>query len=130
MGPLKGDRPQPTWEGTDEYRDPKKIPAKEYKERGLKKKSPNKLDPPAKAKTSKHDPYTAEGQRHIQRTKRKKKSRDLERGYTDKTAQAQRKKYRGYGFGPDEVKKQMSKWKESVKPTSYTKVKKSDLVKK
>ena len=34
---------QPTWAGTDEYRDPKDIPAKEYKERGLKKKeTPNK----------------------------------------------------------------------------------------
>ena len=39
------ERKEPTWEGTDEYRDPKDIPAKEYKKRGLKKKSPNKMQP-------------------------------------------------------------------------------------
>ena len=38
----KIDRPQPTWEGTDEYRKPQDIPAEEYKKRGLKKPSPNK----------------------------------------------------------------------------------------
>ena len=31
----KPNRPEPTWEGTDEYRNPADIPASEYLERGL-----------------------------------------------------------------------------------------------
>tara|TARA_R100001594_G_scaffold49710_1_gene82718 strand:- start:62 stop:991 length:930 start_codon:yes stop_codon:yes gene_type:complete len=45
--PLKPERREPTWEGTDEFRKPEDIPASEYEERGMKKpkkKSPNKLD--------------------------------------------------------------------------------------
>ena len=44
----KKDRPDPTWPGTDEYRKPKDIPEKEYKEKGIKKS-------PAKQKESKVD---------------------------------------------------------------------------
>tara|TARA_R100000544_G_C2210055_1_gene51423 strand:- start:43 stop:840 length:798 start_codon:yes stop_codon:yes gene_type:complete len=40
MGPK--DRPEPTYEGTDEYRKEKNIPSKEFKKRGVKKKAPSK----------------------------------------------------------------------------------------
>jgi len=36
----KEDRPQPTFEGTDEYRAPQDIPAREYRERGMQKPRP------------------------------------------------------------------------------------------
>jgi len=32
---LEKNRPEPTWMGTDEYRNPEDIPASEYLERGL-----------------------------------------------------------------------------------------------
>jgi len=35
--PPKEDRPEPTYEGTDEYRKEEDIPEKDFKERGLKK---------------------------------------------------------------------------------------------
>ena len=37
--PAKQARPQPTYEGTDEYRKEKDIPKKEFKDKGVKKKS-------------------------------------------------------------------------------------------
>lgn len=46
--PYKGERKQPTYEGTDEYRKEKDIPKKEFKERGVKK---GKKSPLKQAKT-------------------------------------------------------------------------------
>ena len=40
--PIKKDRPQPTYEGTDEFRKEKNIPSKEFKKKGVKKKAPSK----------------------------------------------------------------------------------------
>ncbi len=46
--PYKGERKQPTYEGTEEYRKEKDIPKKEFKERGIKK---GKKSPLKQAKT-------------------------------------------------------------------------------
>ena len=44
----KEDRPEPTFEGTDEFRKPEDIPASEYEKRGMKK--PKKKSPTKKTK--------------------------------------------------------------------------------
>jgi len=44
LEPVSDSRPEPTYEGTDEYRKEEDIPKKEFKDRGInkKKKSPAK----------------------------------------------------------------------------------------
>jgi len=87
-------------------------------------------DEKSKKGKPKYDMYTAEGVKAYREAKQKTKSRDRERGYTDKAAQKRRKELQSFGFNKNEVKQEMDKWKARIKAnTTYIKISKEDLLK-